>query len=69
MPALGFAELQRDELGRVARLHPQEHRALPSSGFLEDATHIGRLGDLLAADLEDDVAGLKPCSDAAPLGS
>ena len=44
-----------------ARLHAQQHRVLAVllRASLIALAHIGRRGDLLAADLEDDVAGLE----------
>src|SRR5580704_237811 len=56
---LRVAERKRDELGRVAGLHPPQHRVLAGlvevRGLLVD---IGRIGDRLAGDIEDDVAAL-----------
>src|SRR5262249_18597697 len=55
----GLAEPQRNELRRVARLHPHEDRALAVLlRVLERTADVGRIGNLLAADLENDVAGL-----------
>ena len=55
----GLAEPQRNELRRVARLHAHENRALAILlRVFERAADIGRIGNLLAADLENDVAGL-----------
>src|SRR5215468_7807099 len=49
----GLAEPQRNELRRVARLHPHENRALAVLlRVFERAADIGRIGNLLAADLE-----------------
>src|SRR5262249_2913067 len=54
-----LAEPQRNELRRVARLHPHEDRTLAVLlRVLERTADVGRIGNLLAADLENDVAGL-----------
>jgi hypothetical protein len=56
---LRVSERKRDELGPVAGLHPHQHGVLAGlvqvGQFLGD---IGRIGDRLAADVEDDVAAL-----------
>src|SRR4029077_14796804 len=55
---LGLAERHRDEVRRVAGLDPHEDRALALLlRVLESAAHVRRIGNLLAADLENDVAG------------
>src|SRR5262249_15481405 len=65
----GLAEPQRNELRRVARLHPHENRALAILlRVFERAADIGRIGNLLAADLENDVAGLDALVGGNPVG-
>src|SRR5262245_32663080 len=57
---LGLAERHRDEVRRVARLDAHEDRALAFFlRVLESAAHVRRIGNLLAADLENDVAGFE----------
>jgi hypothetical protein len=56
---LRVSERKRDELGPVARLHPHQHRVL--AGLVQIGqvlADIGRIGDRLPADVEDDVAAL-----------
>ena len=65
----GLAEPQRNELRRVARLHPHEDRTLAVLlRVFERAADIGRIGNLLAADLENDVAGLDALVGGNPVG-
>src|SRR5262249_20640333 len=65
----GLAETQRNELRRVARLHAHENRALAILlRVFERAADIGRIGNLLAADLENDVAGLDALVGGNPVG-
>src|SRR5262245_43576850 len=65
----GLAEPQRNELRRVARLHPHENRTLAILlRVFERAADIGRIGNLLAADLENDVAGLDALVGGNPVG-
>src|SRR5947209_5924036 len=55
----GACEWDGDEPRRVIRLQPHQHRALAIGvGVRNGVTHIRRGGDFLAADVEDDVAGL-----------
>src|SRR5262249_3613554 len=66
---LGLAEPQRNEPRRVARLHPHENRTLAILlRVFERAADIGRIGNLLAADLENDVAGLDALVGGNPVG-
>src|SRR5262249_47897307 len=54
----GFAERHSDEPRPVARLHPHQDRALAVLlRVLESAAHVRWIGNFLAADLENDVAG------------
>src|SRR5262249_34718910 len=65
----GLAEPQRNELRRVARLHAHENRALAILlRVFERAADLGRIGNLLAADLENDVAGLDALVGGNPVG-
>src|SRR5262249_23309893 len=60
---------QRNELRRVARLHPHEDRTLAVLlRVLERTADVGRIGNLLAADLENDVAGLDAVVGGDPVG-
>src|SRR5260370_7165250 len=64
----GLAEPQRNELRRVARFHPHQNRTLAVLlRVLEGTADVGRIGNLLAADLENDVAGLDPLVGTNPL--
>src|SRR5690242_405464 len=57
---LGLAERHRDEVRCLARLDPHEDRALALLlRVLESAAYVRRIGNLLAADLENDVAGFE----------
>src|SRR5438270_5606775 len=54
----GACERNGDKTRRVIRLQSHQHRALAVLvGVSDGITHIDRSGDLLAADVEDDVAG------------
>src|SRR4029077_12312953 len=59
-PRLGIAERQRDEAHAVALLHAQQHLMLALRlGIDQRLAHVADIGDRLAADVEDDGAGLK----------
>src|SRR6266404_2396973 len=65
----GLAEPQRNELRRVARFHPHQNRTLAVLlRVLEGTADVGRIGNLLAADLENDVAGLDALVGSNPIG-
>src|SRR5215470_4942933 len=65
----GLAEPQRNELRRVARFHPHQNGALAVLlRVLEGTADVGRIGNLLAADLENDVAGLDALVGSNPIG-
>src|SRR6516165_5184063 len=64
-----LAEPQRNELRRVARFHPHQDRTLAVLlRVLEGTADVGRIGNLLAADLENDVAGLDALVGSNPIG-
>src|SRR5215469_15645280 len=64
-----LAEPQRNELRRVARFHSHQDRTLAVLlRVLEGTADVGRTGNLLAADLENDVAGLHALVGSNPIG-
>src|SRR3979490_545261 len=67
---LSFGEPDGDELRLLARLHPHKDRALAVLLRLaQGAAHVHRIGHLLAADLENDVAGLEALTGRKPIGA
>src|SRR6266446_8414358 len=57
----GAAERQRDEPRALPGFHPQQNGALAAgAGIAERITHVRQGGNDLAANVEDDIAGLDP---------
>src|SRR5215467_2758903 len=66
---LSLAQLDRDETRLLTRLHAHKDRLLAVLlGAAQRAAHIGRVGNLLARDLENDVAGLEALVGRNPVG-